>query len=368
MPRLPCAVVQGPRYRYMRGHRDQVSALPAAYRSEASEPFPDRQRSGSTRGSTLWLYVPNLKKAASSSPECPFAPAMQGSTSVLPSRSRDIALSVTSSGKAMLRPLSWRGWMTRPWITRLYGAICDPSTAALGAAAFISSLPAIPASPSALQARAEAQTIPAISGPKSPESSAKSGRVGFSPKTSKVTSHWDLPKSPRALQGWATLQKRDCSRRERQALAIAGDGFSSWPTPTATDAGYYPDLTICAGALKVVTPIDISPGSGGQFSLRNATRSWTHLWLAMKALGWTPVAMPKACPSSPPVRVSFSHGNGCFVNDLTSNPRFYEWAMGWPINWTAPGESVTEFAVWLRRSRGALSRLTSAQTGGHDHA
>jgi hypothetical protein len=34
--------------------------------------------------------------------------------------------------------------------------------------------------------------------------------------------------------------------------------------------------------------------------------------------------------------------------------------MGWPIGWTAPGASVTEFAAWLRRSRGQFSSLLTS--------
>jgi hypothetical protein len=48
------------------------------------------------------------------------------------------------------------------------------------------------------------------------------------------------------------------------------------------------------------------------------------------------------------------------LSGLTSNPRFHEMMMGWPIGWTASGESVTEFPAWLRRSRGQFSRLLMA--------
>jgi hypothetical protein len=45
--------------------------------------------------------------------------------------------------------------------------------------------------------------------------------------------------------------------------------------------------------------------------------------------------------------------------DWTSNPAFTDWVMGWPIGWTDCTQPVTEFALWLRRSRGALSELAS---------
>ncbi|WP_255247231.1 hypothetical protein [Sphingopyxis sp. GW247-27LB] len=121
-----------------------------------------------------------------------------------------------------------------------------------------------------------------------------------------------------------------------------------------------PDLMV-GGTIRPTAPHYVAKGSAGQFSLTNATRAWTHLWQAMRALGWTPVSMPR---SPHPVRVSFSFGAGSSIGDLISNPQFFEWMMGWPIGWTAPEASVTEFSAWLRRSRGALSALISPGTDG----
>ena len=47
----------------------------------------------------------------------------------------------------MQQPPSWPGWQRRPWIQLLSGTTLPPSTVSLGAAAWISSLPASPASP-----------------------------------------------------------------------------------------------------------------------------------------------------------------------------------------------------------------------------
>lgn len=117
-----------------------------------------------------------------------------------------------------------------------------------------------------------------------------------------------------------------------------------------------PDLVIEEGTIRTTSPFYTAATSSGQFSLSNAARGWTNLWLAMKALGFRPMDRPRY---SPPVRVSFKLGTGSFIGDLTSNPRFFEHAMGWPIGWSAPEEPVTGYAAWLRRSRTELSRLTS---------
>ena len=101
-------------------------------------------------------------------------------------------------------------------------------------------------------------------------------------------------------------------------------------------------------------------GSGGQFALNEASRSWTTLWSLLKAMGWS--AATATSLSSHPVRVSFKNGKRSFLTGLTSNPRFYEMIMGWPIGWTAPGEQVTAYAAWLQRSRSQFSRLLTNWT------
>lgn len=134
-------------------------------------------------------------------------------------------------------------------------------------------------------------------------------------------------------------------------------GSSCWPTPTASDGGYFPDLIIADQALRMTGPFDCSMGSAGQFGLTTSARSWTCLWLTMKGLGWTPTASAR---SSRPVRISFKSGTGSFLADLISNPRFSDLMMGWPIGWSDPARPATGFAAWLRLSRGRLSRLLTA--------
>ena len=234
-----------------------------------------------------------------------------------------------------------------------------------GAAALISSLPVTRANHSAIQASAKAKTTPATFGPMSRASLVKSRRNGSSSKTSKAMSPWDLPRSPQSLRQWATMQRRDSLQRERLARATLGAGSSFWPTPTAGDNGHFPDLKLAAGTVLIVKTHALTDASGGQIPLQNAARAWAQLWMAMQALGWQPLKVEY--PSSHPVQVSFRSGIGSFQNGLISNPRFYDWMMGWPIGWTAPEEPVTAFAAWLRRSRIQHSKLISNANGGQAH-
>jgi len=122
-----------------------------------------------------------------------------------------------------------------------------------------------------------------------------------------------------------------------------------------------PDLILEGGSITIKSPFYTAETSSGQFSLTNAARAWSSMWMAMRALGWRPIAKswPNAKQSSHQVRVSFRTGTGSYIGGLISNPRFFEHVMGWPIGWSAPEEPVTEYAAWLRRSRIELSRLTS---------
>jgi hypothetical protein len=111
-----------------------------------------------------------------------------------------------------------------------------------------------------------------------------------------------------------------------------------------------------AGSVTMKSPLDSNHGSQGQFSIDNAARSWATLWDTMISMGCQPTTAPR---SSLPVRVNFRIGGGYSIDGLISNPRFLEHLMAWPIGWSAPGEPVTGYAAWLRRSRIELSRLTS---------
>lgn len=326
-----------------------MPALFSAERPEAPEPPTDRRRSDRKRERALWLFIPKDFLTANCA-AFHSAPDTAASTSACTSPSPDIALWDTSSGKPMQRPLSWRGWATRPWLQRLYGTICDPSTADRGAAAFILSLPDIPASPSAVQGCERGRMIRGICGPRSRALCAKSNRDGCSSKTSKATSHWVLPMSPESFKPWVTASRLDCSRRLKWARRTFGSGCSFWPTPTASEVANWPDVVMENGEIRFTHHL----GMKRQYGLDTAGRSWVILWDMLQALG---VARRTTCRCSHPVRVNLKSGPGSWQAGLISNPAFYEMAMGWPVGWPEPEAPVTGFAVWLRRSRGALSAL-----------
>lgn len=291
----------------------------------------------------MWLFVPPAFM------DSPSVPEQAGSNSVCIPQHLATELFATSSGTHTLRPLSWPGWTTRPWIRRLSGLMCAPSTAARGVAAWISSLRATRASRSASRAGDSARPIPGISGPTWPGSSEKSARSGSSPKTSLATYLWDSERSPEALKAWATALQRACSAREKSAQATTGADSSFWPTPTVAWFKYDNGVTVGAGRLKFEAT--------GQRSIVGTAAAWTLFWeLLHSTVGPELVRTLAICPSSHPAQLTLRPGPTCSCATLGSNPRFLEMLMGWPDGWTDSASPVTGFARWLRRSRSALSR------------
>src|SRR6266478_1165764 len=94
-----------------------------------------------------------------------YVPASAGWNSESDSPSPDTELWVTSSGKPSLRPRSWRGWKTRPWIALLSGTTLPASEAESGVASWILSLRDFPASPSLSLDDEPEPLTPATSGP-----------------------------------------------------------------------------------------------------------------------------------------------------------------------------------------------------------
>ncbi|EKE45759.1 hypothetical protein OCGS_0178 [Oceaniovalibus guishaninsula JLT2003] len=191
-----------------------------------------------------WLYLPPDALPEPETLACsasPCAPAPVASTSGSPSPCPDIELWAMSNGKPTLQPLSWRGWKTRPWIRLLSGTTLEPSTAALGAARWTSSLRDIRASRSRSRADGSVPRIHATFGHMSPASSARSNRPSSFSRMSPIISASASPKSPTDWSAWATALRQASSQRRKSARPARASGSSSspsaretnWPTPRA---------------------------------------------------------------------------------------------------------------------------------------
>jgi len=351
-----------------------------------------------------WLYLP---EAVIPSPQtlvcsaCRSVPEPEGSTSGLPSPVPGIALFVTSSGKPMLRPSSWRGWKTRPWIARLSGTMLEPSTAARGVERWISSRAAIRASHSQSQGNARGQTIPDICGHTSRGSSVNADLNGCFWKTSPIISTSDIERSEASWKAWATALRKDCLRRQKLARRTNDSGCLFWPTPNVAGGGNPPENLVRKGN-HFVRP----SGKKAHLGLDQATKMWSHhsQWptpmasdgckpsagnrkladLTHASRMWpTPAArdakgansrehvevngtgrrhmdqLANFVVHSLPAREITRDGNDTSQPPRTLNPAFVEVLMGWPIGWTGFDCAATEWSLWLQRMRFEFCRLGS---------
>lgn len=306
-----------------------------------------------------WLYVPELEESS------------WGFESLSAS---DIALWVTSSGTLTQRPLSWRGWKTRPWVARLFGTIFQPSTAECIAGLWISSLAASRASRTALQDNDEDTLTNERSGHNSAESCEKSSPdlsfLKTCPRSSSISAQPGL-----SFDDWVSSSLRRCYTPARSsALPISDDGYSSsLPTPTVREDGRRgaPSTETAAkrweagrrnldDALALLpTPSACSYGTnrGGAAGRTGAARP--SLETLARTLP-TPTASDSRGSGAAGYSTSSGRHSGTTLSDAICgaasagrsgrlNPRFVEWMMGLPIGWTDCTASVTEsFRKWLQ--------------------
>ncbi len=319
----------------------------------------------------------------------------------------------TSSGTPMPRPSCWRGWKTRPWSQRLFGAaICRSSTAVRFVQWWTSSQRGFLASPSRAPASSGAPRMIAGSGPISSGSFAKYDPDSCSWRTcqgSLLTPEGSEPYSDRWPISGSMRNGACCQRPESEPrTCAAGCSYSrgEYPTPAATPYGSSnnegqvphdrqtrgtPSLGTWASRWPKATA-DNSRGRRGRThptgqpssesdptspplfptSRAEIVRAWqtpkadqagsgfrsgsraTESMLKAQAGNWqTPRAASKG-PSGPMKGTAVSPPSGSL------NPRFVEWLMGFPIGWTEqePIESI-DFDAWETAWCLRLRRLLS---------
>lgn len=319
----------------------------------------------------MWLHVPNLPDSAPS----PSAPASVASTSDWPP---GVALCATSSGKPSPRLASWLGWKKRSWIALLSGTISQPSTAERGAAEWISSLEAIPVSPSALQALAKELTIPATSSPTSDASSKKSSRRSSSSKMSPATCLLASRSSWPTWREWAIAWRRACSALRTSVRLTAASASGSWPTARASDGHKGPGESLRREGWPTPTSGDAKASGASGYATTSGRHTGTTLTdAAVGARGtWaTPNANERtfeprqgdhgaqlaneACGH--PGQPISKHGAGSLHNARTLGPRFVSILMGFPWEWTETRQVGRKRRYCDRRCM-ALGQMRSEHT------
>ncbi len=354
-----------------------------------------------------WLYIPpeTLPEPQICSSACRCAPELAGSTSASPLPAAGIELCVTSSGKVTLRPSSWRGWKTRPWIKHLSGTTLPPSMATRGVERWISSLAAIHVNLSASRASARGRRIPAIYGHTLRGSSVNANPNGCFWKMSPITSTSVIARSEASWKAWATGLRKDCLRRQKSARRTNASGCSSspdetnWPTPRASAnenrqtkptpsqlTGKH-GMNLATKAAMWPTPLASNgnkPSGGNRRTadLSHVAGMWSHhpqwshhsLWPTPLARDWKGTNSPEHVRQLPPARnhmdqlanfavysrqaLTISQAGKTTCDQRRSlNPLFVEALMGWPTAWTDFDFAATAWFPWLQRMRSEFLRL-----------
>lgn len=188
----------------------------------------------------MWLIPSQLSDfvQASDGSTNPSAPAAGTSAG-------DIELRPTVNGKPTLRPRSWRGWQSRPWSQRLFGAvISDSSTARRFVDRWTASLRDSRASRGRRRGNSSGQKTTAGSGRLSFGSSMTWNPDSCSWKTSQLSLLAEVSNTcsvtlPRA----GSMRSGAVSRRKPLELRTGASACSSWPTIRAKEDNCSSDAT-----------------------------------------------------------------------------------------------------------------------------
>jgi hypothetical protein len=241
----------------------------------------------------------------------------------------------TSSGTPTPRPSSWRGWKTRPWISRLSGTISRPLMATRCAAVWISCLQDSLASRIQVPARGPRTLTNGLSGQHLCEwyknASRPSSFLRMFPVFSSTRRESTTP-----FERWASNGLRRCYKPPmRPALLIRdGDSISSLPTPTAL--AYGSNKGGAAGRVGDPRP-----------SLDSLVKAMPpHVPPSVVRAIPTPTAGDSKASGAAGYSTASGRHSGTTLTDWVAgatsegrtgklNPLFSEWMMGLPIGWTS---------------------------------
>lgn len=178
----------------------------------------------------MWYHIPSTAwQSVQASEDWSFPSTSRGPS--------DIELSVTSSGTPMQRPLSWRGWKTRPYLRLLFGTTLPPSIASRGVEAWMSSLRASRASrgPSP-ETKKEPRTSDGY-GPRSQGSLGKWNPESSSWRTSRRSDTGDSGGFSGTWPTSGTMRSGECYQLEELEPPTNENASSFWGTVTTRTSG-----------------------------------------------------------------------------------------------------------------------------------
>ena len=308
-----------------------------------------------------------------------FVPESEGwnSESASPSET-PTAPSVMWRGKPM-PPRSWqRAWEKHSWLRLLSGTTLPPSTASLGVDSWISSLRVTHANRSAMRASDLASMTSATSGRMSFVSGGSAEQLSYFARTSPAILLSDSTRSAETFKAWARGLRQAYSARRKSERLTAESACSSWQTASVVDSvgrDYtYPSgdhskpFDTLVGQAKKHWPTAKVITGGPEARASRAARDSGGEDLEASAKHW-PTATTLDTMDAARKGISENSmlgrqalrptGQECQQNSgRRLNPRFVEWLMGFPPEWTSFAPAATEWSRWSQLMRYELSRLS----------
>jgi len=280
-----------------------------------------------------------------------------------------LARSVWWRGKRSPSPLWRRKWNADPWLRRLSGLTCEPSTLARGVEWWIASLADTHASHSHQPASVVESRTHVTYGQMSLAFCENADPQSAFLRTSPVICRSEHTKSSASFKRWATALRAHCGQRRRSALPTAEKECSSWefgtllPTPTASDYGTQrgigqqarPSLDTMARRGVWPTPtVQDSSNNGGASQMKRNTQPLN----AAVRMWPTPVVGTHQQGDGPGLIVRVMEAERAASDDATGgklNPTWVEWLMGFPLGWTDSALSETQSSPSKRHARSSSS-------------
>ena len=264
---------------------------------------------------------------------------------------------VTVSGTPTPRQPSWRGWKTRPWSQRLFGAAMSASYLLPHFEVWTQSSADFPAKTSVPQERAQGLLASGqgYGAGLLCQSFASYDHAECFWKTSALSLLGDSIRYSETWPPSGTMRNGRVYERPALAVAIVASEFSSWPTPR----------TLTEGAESAQRKKELGRVKGA-----GITGKRSGLWGTPTSRDWKDGACQGAAV---PVNGLLGRqvlqapiGPESSSSDPTSrrrlNPAFACWLMGWPTWWTHPEQinsGASEMALWRCAQQRQLDFYTS---------
>ncbi len=293
-----------------------------------------------------WLYTPDTYQSA----------LVSGESTLDLKQHSEFAPWVTSKGTLSQRAFSWRGWLNRPWISRLFGTISRPSMAQDGVDVWTSYLRESHVSLFRMPVTGREQMTQDGFGLTFIELVRTAGRARSLLRTHRDLSKKDFMKFSSILPKWGTMRNGECSTQVTHPRPIEDNAYSFWPTTANSTYNHGSNRPALAQSLDTVpwaTPtanIWKETGPNIDWDLRDQNRITN---LAVQAKLWpTPITVDSlgghrlTGKNKEAKNIGLSLTDASHLHETTQkdgqdgsnedylNPSFVEAMMGMPIGWT----------------------------------